>query len=86
MRIIHGAGYTLEDRKSYIELVHQNVFMGIQALVNAIETLGIGFEHDDNRQKAKDMIVPVDYRKVNNSALAQVYSVALRDENEVDSG
>lgn len=31
MRIIHGAGYTEEDRKGYIGQVHSNIFMAIKA-------------------------------------------------------
>ncbi|XP_057211145.1 guanine nucleotide-binding protein subunit alpha-14-like [Triplophysa rosa] len=36
MRIIHGKGYTEEDRKAYTNLVFQNVFVAIQTLKNSM--------------------------------------------------
>ena len=43
MRIIHGEGYTPEERRQHVKLVYQNVFMAIQSLIHAVEILGIGF-------------------------------------------
>ena len=30
MRIIHGQGYSEEDKRSHIRLVYQNIFMAMQ--------------------------------------------------------
>nr|CAB3250013.1 guanine nucleotide-binding protein G(q) subunit alpha [Phallusia mammillata] len=52
MRIIHGKGYTEEDRKSYITLVHQNVNMTIRTMANAMVNLGIKYEHETSKATA----------------------------------
>jgi len=49
MRIIHGQGYSEEDRKAYIGQVHSNVFMAIKALVVAMNQLSIKFENPANQ-------------------------------------
>lgn len=43
MRIIHGNGYSEDDRKTYAKLVFQNVFQGIQALCKAMKNLKIKY-------------------------------------------
>ena len=48
MRIIHGAGYTEEDRKGYTGQVHSNIFMAIKALVLAMNQLSIKYENSAN--------------------------------------
>lgn len=45
MRIIHGQGYTEDDRKGYTKLVFQNIFQAIQALCRAMKTLNIDYEN-----------------------------------------
>lgn len=41
MRIIHGAGYSEEDKRNYIRLVFQNIFMAMQAMIRAMDTLQV---------------------------------------------
>ena len=48
MRIIHGQGYTEDDRRGYTKLVYQNVFQAIQALCRAMKNLSIQFEKGMN--------------------------------------
>ena len=43
MRIIHGNGYSDEDKRGYVRLVYQNVFMAIQSMIRAMDTLGIAY-------------------------------------------
>lgn len=43
MRIIHGNGYSEEDKKQHVRLVYQNVFMAIQSMIRAMDTLGIEY-------------------------------------------
>ena len=45
MRIIHGAGYTEEDKKGFVKIVYQNIFMAMGALVRAMDTLGIQYHN-----------------------------------------
>ena len=48
MRIIHGAGYTEEDRKTFTKLVYQNIFMAINAMIRAMDTLKIAYGDPTN--------------------------------------
>ncbi|MEQ2217732.1 hypothetical protein XENOCAPTIV_021142 [Xenoophorus captivus] len=49
MRIIHGTGYTDEDKKSYTKLVYQNIFTSMQAMIRATETLKIPLKYEENK-------------------------------------
>ncbi|XP_062333458.1 guanine nucleotide-binding protein subunit alpha-14-like isoform X1 [Osmerus eperlanus] len=48
MRIIHGSGYNETDRMSFTKLVYQNIFIAIQALINATRTLQIDYIDSQN--------------------------------------
>ncbi|KAG7476271.1 hypothetical protein MATL_G00081150 [Megalops atlanticus] len=48
MRIIHGSGYSEEDRRSFTRLVYQNIFTAMHAMISAMETLRIPFVDDHN--------------------------------------
>ncbi|KAL7834802.1 hypothetical protein SRHO_G00290490 [Serrasalmus rhombeus] len=52
MRIIHGKGYSEEDRRDYTRLVFQNIFIAVQAMIQAMETLRIQFIDDKNTNYA----------------------------------
>lgn len=43
MRIIHGAGYSEEDKRGFIKLVYQNIFMAMQSMIRAMELLKIPY-------------------------------------------
>lgn len=49
MRIIHGAGYSDEDKRGFIRLVYQNIFTSMQAMIRATETLKIPYKYEQNR-------------------------------------
>ncbi len=49
MRIIHGAGYTDEDKRGFIKLVFQNIFMAMQSMIRAMDILKIQYENDDSQ-------------------------------------
>lgn len=49
MRIIHGAGYSEEDKRSFTKLVYQNIFTAMQAMVRAMETLKILYKYEQNK-------------------------------------
>ncbi|KAM7134801.1 guanine nucleotide-binding protein subunit alpha-15-like isoform 2-T2 [Macrochelys suwanniensis] len=53
LRIIHGAGYSEEDRKGFATLVYQNVFASMQAMIGAMETLQIPYAQPENVENAK---------------------------------
>lgn len=48
MRIIHGVGYSDEDKKEFIPLIYQNIFMAIQSMIKAMKFLKIDYENERN--------------------------------------
>lgn len=52
MRIIHGAGYSDEDKRGFIRLVYQNIFTSMQSMIRATETLKIPYKFEQNRVRA----------------------------------
>ncbi|XP_072538501.1 guanine nucleotide-binding protein subunit alpha-14 [Salminus brasiliensis] len=52
MRIIHGSGYTEEDRKSFTKLVYQNIVTAMQSMIRAMEMLKIPLTNPDNQTHA----------------------------------
>ncbi|XP_068782882.1 guanine nucleotide-binding protein subunit alpha-14 isoform X2 [Struthio camelus] len=63
MRIIHGSGYTEEDRKGFTKLVYQNIFTAMQAMIRAMDTLKIQYTLEENEDNAQ-MIREVEVDKV----------------------
>ncbi|XP_077331711.1 guanine nucleotide-binding protein subunit alpha-15 [Lithobates pipiens] len=53
MRIIHGTGFSVEDRKVYAILVHQNIVTCAQSLVGAMETLQVPYTLQGNMMNGK---------------------------------
>ena len=48
MRIIHGSGYSDDDKRTFIKLVYQNTFMAMNSMVRAMETLKIQYKDTKN--------------------------------------
>ncbi|XP_016120396.1 guanine nucleotide-binding protein subunit alpha-11-like, partial [Sinocyclocheilus grahami] len=63
MRIIHGAGYTDEDKRGFTKLVYQNIFTSMQAMVRATEHLKIPFKYEENKNNAL-LVREVDVEKI----------------------
>ncbi|XP_047387106.1 guanine nucleotide-binding protein subunit alpha-11 [Sciurus carolinensis] len=63
MRIIHGAGYSEEDKRGFTKLVYQNIFTAMQAMIRAMETLKILYKYEQNQANAL-LIREVDVEKV----------------------
>lgn len=49
MRIIHGSGYSDDDKRSFIKIVYQNIFMAMHAMIRAMDTLNIQYTNPNNR-------------------------------------
>lgn len=58
MRIIHGGGYTAEDKMSYVKLVYQNIYTSIQSMVRAMEALNIAFSDPQNKVDTEKQFRP----------------------------
>ncbi|XP_065140609.1 guanine nucleotide-binding protein G(q) subunit alpha [Paramisgurnus dabryanus] len=63
MRIIHGSGYSEEDRRGFTKLVYQNIFTSLQAMIQAMETLHIPYKYELNKANA-NIVNEVDVEKV----------------------
>ncbi|XP_030227628.1 guanine nucleotide-binding protein subunit alpha-15.1 isoform X2 [Gadus morhua] len=53
MRIIHGRGFTDDERKAFAQCIFQNIFTAIQALTTAMEALKIPYSNTENEMYAK---------------------------------
>ncbi|KAM6975994.1 guanine nucleotide-binding protein G(q) subunit alpha-like [Tautogolabrus adspersus] len=53
MRIIHGRGYSDEDKRGYTRLVYQNIFTSMQAMIQAMNTLQIPYKNESNKANAR---------------------------------
>uniref|UniRef100_A0A8C9U646 Guanine nucleotide-binding protein subunit alpha n=1 Tax=Scleropages formosus TaxID=113540 RepID=A0A8C9U646_SCLFO len=63
MRIIHGSGYSEEDKRGFTKLVYQNIFTSMQAMIRAMETLNIPYKYEHNKANA-NVVREVDVEKV----------------------
>eukprot|EP00063_Salmo_salar_P041358 XP_014016193.1 PREDICTED: guanine nucleotide-binding protein subunit alpha-14-like [Salmo salar] len=64
MRIIHGTGYSDEDKRGFTKLVYQNIFTAMQSMIRAMETLNIPFSDAQNKGYAS-MLSEVEVDMVN---------------------
>ncbi|KAG9465710.1 hypothetical protein GDO78_017862, partial [Eleutherodactylus coqui] len=53
MRIIHGSGFSEQDRKIYAKLICQNIITCAQSLVGATETLEVPYVCEENKVNGK---------------------------------
>ncbi|XP_021100732.1 guanine nucleotide-binding protein subunit alpha-15 isoform X2 [Heterocephalus glaber] len=75
MRIIHGAGYSEEDRKGFRPLVYQNIFVSMQAMIEAVEQLQIPFGRPESKHHAS-LVMSQDPYKV--TMFEKRYAVAMQ--------
>uniref|UniRef100_A0A6J0T8X6 Guanine nucleotide-binding protein subunit alpha n=1 Tax=Pogona vitticeps TaxID=103695 RepID=A0A6J0T8X6_9SAUR len=59
MRIIHGSGYTEEDRKGFTRLIYQNIYSAMQAMIRAMDSLQIPYSSEQTKEDGQ-MIEKVD--------------------------
>ncbi|XP_066499549.1 guanine nucleotide-binding protein subunit alpha-14 isoform X1 [Hoplias malabaricus] len=74
MRIIHGSGYTEEDRKSFTKLVYQNIITAMQSMIRAMEMLKISLSNPDN-QAYTNMLKDLEVDKVMDLDKSQVEAI-----------
>ncbi|XP_017263113.1 guanine nucleotide-binding protein subunit alpha-11-like [Kryptolebias marmoratus] len=55
MRIIHGKGYSENEKKGFTRLVFQNIIINIQALIEAMGTLQIDYADKKNISHAENL-------------------------------
>ncbi|CAG9769434.1 unnamed protein product [Ceutorhynchus assimilis] len=76
MRIIHGAGYSDDDKRSFIKLVYQNIFMAMQSMIKAMDMLKIQYNDSSHREQA-ELIKNIDYETV--TTFESPFVEAIRD-------
>lgn len=74
MRIIHGSGYSDEDRKGFTKLVYQNIFTAMQAMIKAMDTLRIQYMCEQNKENAQ-LIREVEVDRVSALSEDQVQAI-----------
>uniref|UniRef100_A0A673UAL0 G protein subunit alpha 15 n=1 Tax=Suricata suricatta TaxID=37032 RepID=A0A673UAL0_SURSU len=75
MRIIHGAGYSEEERKGFRPLIYQNIFASMQAMLEAMDWLQIPFSRPESRHHAS-LVMSQDPYKV--TTFEKPYAVAMQ--------
>ncbi|CAB1318069.1 unnamed protein product [Coregonus sp. 'balchen'] len=63
MRIIHGTGYSEDDKRGFTKLVYQNIFTALQTMIHAMETLQIPYKCEGNQGHA-NIVIEVDVEKI----------------------
>ena len=48
MRIIHGRGFSEDERKAFSKCIFQNIFTAIKAMTGAMSTLKIPYANPEN--------------------------------------
>jgi hypothetical protein len=51
MRIIHGTGYSDEDKRSFRKLIYQNIFTAMNSMIRAMDNLHIKYLIEKNKVK-----------------------------------
>ncbi|KAL6096713.1 gnaq [Pungitius sinensis] len=75
MRIIHGRGYSDEDKRGFTRLVYQNIFTATQAMIQAMSALNIPYTYEQNKENAS-IVRGVDVERV--TTLTSVYVDAIK--------
>lgn len=76
MRIIHGSGYSEEDKRSHIKLVFQNIYMAMNSMIRAMEALKIPYKIEKNETEYAKLIKAVDFENV--TTLEEPHVIAIK--------
>ena len=75
MRILHGSGYTDDDKRLFIKLVYNDIFLAVHSMMDAMEDLEIPYEHKINEEHSR-LIYSIDYEKL--KCLEQAHLAAIK--------
>lgn len=76
MRIIHECGYSDDEKRSFINIIYQNVFMAMQSIIKAMDSLKINYEMPVNLGNAQ-IILNVETTSVN--VFESIYVTAIKN-------
>ncbi|KAL0979682.1 hypothetical protein UPYG_G00188190 [Umbra pygmaea] len=74
MRVIHGTGYSEEDKRGFTKLIYWNIFTAMQSMIRAMETLNIPYAEVQNQEYAS-MLSEVEVDNVNALETGQVDAI-----------
>ncbi|KAI3382442.1 hypothetical protein SNEBB_003494 [Seison nebaliae] len=60
MRIIHGTGFSDDDKRSFIKLIYQNIYSAMNGMIRAMELLRIPYEDSENERVYAPMLKSID--------------------------
>uniref|UniRef100_A0A1A9VGR7 Uncharacterized protein n=1 Tax=Glossina austeni TaxID=7395 RepID=A0A1A9VGR7_GLOAU len=63
MRIIHGSVYLDKDKRGYINVVAENMFLAMQSMIKPRDMLSISYSKEDYSELAA-LVMNVDYETV----------------------
>lgn len=49
IRIIHGSGYSEDERLKFIPLIYKNIYMAMSSMIKAMELFDIPYENEQNQ-------------------------------------
>lgn len=76
MRIIHGAGYGVDDKRKFVKLVYENIFRAMHSLIYAMDSLKVQYEEPSSKEKA-DLLCSVGYETL--TTFEKQYADAIKD-------
>ncbi|XP_065355975.1 guanine nucleotide-binding protein G(q) subunit alpha-like [Calliphora vicina] len=77
MRILYDNGYSDEERRHYIKLIHENILTSMQNMIAAMESLKIDYEKSNNATKNVMLIKNVNCEI--NACLEDHYLTAIKE-------
>ncbi|XP_052787422.1 guanine nucleotide-binding protein G(q) subunit alpha isoform X2 [Mya arenaria] len=77
MRIIHGTGYSDDDKRGFIKIVYQNIFMAMNAMIRAMDTLKINYKDPNNEENA-NLIRQIDHEHETVTTFEQQFVDAIK--------
>lgn len=77
MRIIHGRGYSDEDRRGFTRLVYQNILTAMQTMIQAMAMLKIPYKYEHNQVRLTLLFCLIVRKTFLDRSPGKVYSALL---------
>ncbi|CAH8485181.1 unnamed protein product [Heterobilharzia americana] len=74
MRIIHGSGYTDADKRAFISLIYQNIFLAMHTMFDALSLLSIELQNSENQENMR-LIQEVDPESATTLSSEQIEAI-----------
>ncbi|XP_065357957.1 guanine nucleotide-binding protein subunit alpha-11-like [Calliphora vicina] len=77
MRILYDNGYSDEERRHYIKLIHENILTSMQNMIAAMESLKIDYEKSNNA--TKNVMLIKNINSESNACLEDPYLTVIKE-------